>query len=166
MKLLPDVAQLVWNYDTSDPDLSPKVVIMAVLRCGTWDQILWAFAFFGRDSVVAIIEEDYFGDRSLPVSVRTLWGFAFWPDSPPPELADPRERWRPTRTAFDPAQEVADRLASAWKATGLTQADLAALLGTSQSRLSSYLSGNVMPSAKILVAAERLAGSSGRRAAG
>jgi hypothetical protein len=153
-----DIAALLWNYDAADPDLADGVVIMAVLRLGTWEQITWAFTAFGRDAVVGTIERDYFGMRTLPLSVRNFWGVVFWPDSPPPEYGDGRERWRPTRRVFDPAAAVAERMAAAVAATGLTQAQFAALLGTSQSRLSSYITGAVMPSARILVAAEHLAG--------
>ncbi len=153
-----DIAALVWNYDTDGADLSDEVVIMAVLRLGTWDQIKWAFRWFGRDVVVGVIESDYFGMRTLPLAVRNFWGCVFWPDSPPPEYADPRAQWRPTRPTFDPARAVASRMAAALDATGLTQREFAALLGTSQSRLSSYITGKVVPSAALLVAAEHLAG--------
>ena len=156
MNLPPDIAEFAWNYDTDDPDLSPDTVIMAILRIGTWDQIEWAFSAFGRDAVVGVIERDYFGPRSLPLSVRRLWGVVFWPDSPPPEDLDPQERWRPTREAFDPAVEVAQRVAAAVAASGLTQAEFASLLGTSQPRLSSYVTGKVVPLSTFLVAAEHL----------
>lgn len=158
MPALPDdVAALVWNYDTADPGISDEVVVMAVLRVGTWDQIKWAFATYGRDFVVGVIERDYFGMRTLPLSVRNFWGCVFWPESPPPEYADPKERWRPTRQPFDPAATVAGRMAAALASTGLSQRQFAALLGTSQARLSSYINGRVMPSAKLLVTAEHLA---------
>lgn len=58
------------------------------------------------------------------------------------------------RTASEIARE---RLRTAHRATGLTQRELAAALGTSASRLSTYLSGQVTPAMDVLVAAEELA---------
>lgn len=58
------------------------------------------------------------------------------------------------RSAPDVARE---RLRSAHRATGLTQRELAAALGTSASRLSTYLSGRVTPAMDVLVATEELA---------
>lgn len=49
------------------------------------------------------------------------------------------------------------RLKSAFASTEMTQADVARLLGTSASRLSTYLSGKTMPSAEVLVQLEDLA---------
>ncbi|WP_415854023.1 helix-turn-helix domain-containing protein [Sinomonas sp. G460-2] len=48
-------------------------------------------------------------------------------------------------------------LQRALDASGLTRAQFASRLGTSQSRLSTYLSGKVVPAATILVRARRLA---------
>ncbi|WP_264631406.1 helix-turn-helix domain-containing protein [Microbacterium hydrothermale] len=56
-----------------------------------------------------------------------------------------------------PAVEARDRLRSAFRATRLTQAQLAARLGTSRPRVTSYLSGAVTPSMDVLVAVEALA---------
>lgn len=50
--------------------------------------------------------------------------------------------------------EVSRRLAALISESGLTAAEFAARLGTSPSRLSTYLSGKVMPSAALLVRAE------------
>jgi hypothetical protein len=97
---LPDtIADLLWSYDSKrvDPQVNAKAVVMAVLRLGTWDQIRWLFSYYGFDTVQQIIKDDYFGARNLPVSIRAFWGNVFWPTSPPPELSDRRERWRPTR---------------------------------------------------------------------
>ncbi len=97
---LPDtIADLLWSYDSKsvDPQVNAKAVVMAVLRLGTWDQIRWLFSYYGFDTVQQIIKDDYFGARNLPVSIRAFWGNVFWPASPPPELSDRRERWRPTR---------------------------------------------------------------------
>ncbi|EMY35846.1 DNA-binding protein [Arthrobacter crystallopoietes BAB-32] len=59
---------------------------------------------------------------------------------------------------------VATRLQEYVRASGLSRAEFAARLGTSQSRLSTYLSGKVVPSAVLMVRAERIAGTSGNGA--
>lgn len=130
----PDIADLVWNYDIGslDPEAASKVAIFSALRLGSWDQIKRVFSLYGRERVKAVIEQDYFGDRTLPVSVRALWGNVFWPDSPPPELAEPMERWRPTRSRKMDETAVCERLRASVKASGLSQSAFAALLGTSQ----------------------------------
>lgn len=60
-------------------------------------------------------------------------------------------------------EEALRRLQSAFLGTGMTQTELAQRLGTSRTRLSSYLSGKVTPSMTVLVEVERIAGE--RRAA-
>ena len=52
--------------------------------------------------------------------------------------------------------EVRGRLRELVDESGFTAAEFAARLGTSPSRLSTYLSGKVVPSAALLVRAERL----------
>ncbi len=54
--------------------------------------------------------------------------------------------------------EVAARIRSAIRASGLTAGEFADLVGTSASRLSTYASGKVTPSAAMLVRMERTAG--------
>jgi hypothetical protein len=54
--------------------------------------------------------------------------------------------------------EVAGRVRDAVGASGLTKADFAKRIGTSASRLSTYLTGQVTPSAAMLVRIERTAG--------
>lgn len=54
-------------------------------------------------------------------------------------------------------QEVARRIREAVVRSGLTQAEFAVLVGTSASRLSTYLSGSVMPSAALLLRIETCA---------
>ena len=63
------------------------------------------------------------------------------------------------RAAADDAErrEVARRVRSAVDRSGLTDAQFATLVGTSPSRLSTYLSGQVTPSAAKLVRFERAA---------
>jgi ribosome-binding protein aMBF1 (putative translation factor) len=57
----------------------------------------------------------------------------------------------------DALADVESRLRSLQVRSGLNQRDFAAQLGTSASRLSTYLSGKVTPGADLLVRAERLA---------
>lgn len=49
-----------------------------------------------------------------------------------------------------------DALTSAWAESGVSQASFAAALGTSQPRLSTYITGRVMPSAALMIRAQRL----------
>lgn len=53
--------------------------------------------------------------------------------------------------------EVASRIRRAVSSSGLTSAEFARLVGTSASRLSTYCSGKVTPSAAMLVRIERTA---------
>jgi len=57
----------------------------------------------------------------------------------------------------DARDEVAARVRAAVERSGLTSAQFAALVGTSASRLSTYASGRVTPSAAMLVRIERAA---------
>lgn len=57
----------------------------------------------------------------------------------------------------DARAEVANRLRSLVARSGLSQRDFAAELGTSASRLNTYLTGKVTPGADVLVRAEGIA---------
>lgn len=57
----------------------------------------------------------------------------------------------------DDRDEVASRVRAAIEHSGLTMAELASLVGTSASRLSTYASGKVTPSAALLLRIERTA---------
>lgn len=70
------------------------------------------------------------------------------------EEAIRRHRNRAEAAAKD---EVADRLRAALARSGLSQAQFASRLGTSASRMSTYLKATVTPSASLLVRAEWLA---------
>lgn len=63
------------------------------------------------------------------------------------------------RTDADHANraEVAERVRDAVERSGLTNAEFSSLVGTSASRLSTYLSGKVTPSAAMLIRIERAA---------
>lgn len=60
------------------------------------------------------------------------------------------------RLEQDARLEVANRLRSLLARSGLSQRDFAAQLGTSASRLSTYLNARVTPGADLLVRAERI----------
>lgn len=66
------------------------------------------------------------------------------------------ERARESHEAAERA-EVAERVRAAVERAGVTKAEFAALVGTSASRLSTYLTGKVVPSAALLVRMERTA---------
>lgn len=57
------------------------------------------------------------------------------------------------------------RINEAFHRSGLTQAEFAARIGTSRTRLSTYLRGTVMPSAALLIAMESRVDDRMRRAA-
>jgi DNA-binding transcriptional regulator YiaG len=61
------------------------------------------------------------------------------------------------RAVASEADEVVARIRSARRASGLSVKEFAAEVGTSASRMSTYLSGRVTPSAAMLVRMERLA---------
>lgn len=54
-------------------------------------------------------------------------------------------------------QEVAEELQRHLRESGLSRAEFASRLGTSQSRLSTYLAGKVTPSAALLIRARKIA---------
>ncbi len=60
-------------------------------------------------------------------------------------------------------EEVARRVRAAFETSGLDRAGFAERLGTSTSRLSTYLTGRVAPASTMLVRMERVAGSSAQR---
>ncbi len=66
-----------------------------------------------------------------------------------------------TEVEMSDRREVADRIRRAVANSGLTNQDFAKLVGTSASRLSTYLSGKVAPSSAMLVRIERAATESG-----
>lgn len=66
------------------------------------------------------------------------------------------ERVRERADRADRAEAVA-RVQNAVTASGMTQADFAVLIGTSASRLSTYMRGKTMPSASMLIRIERTA---------
>lgn len=69
------------------------------------------------------------------------------------------EALRRARLAAEDSErnEVVRRIRRALRSSGLTQADFAQRIGTSASRFSTYLSGQVTPSATLLIRMEQLA---------
>jgi DNA-binding transcriptional regulator YiaG len=61
------------------------------------------------------------------------------------------------REAQRERDEVADRVRRSLEASGMRRAEFAEAIGTSQSRLSTHLSGRVAPSSTLLVRMERVA---------
>lgn len=61
------------------------------------------------------------------------------------------------RAQRSPSEVALARLRSAYRGTRMTQAELAARLGTSRPRLNSYLTGKVTPAMDVLVAVEEIA---------
>lgn len=57
----------------------------------------------------------------------------------------------------DERRAVADHIRTTIAGTGLTQREFATLVGTSPSRLSTYVTGNVTPSAAMLLRINRMA---------
>ncbi len=112
--------------------------LFAEIRCSPWGE-------------VARRVERYLSYRE-PDGVSTLFGLAL-------------ERSRAAAEAADRA-EVAARIQRAVDDSGLTKAEFAKLVGTSGSRLSTYLSGKVVPSAAMLVRIERAASDNRDRSRG
>lgn len=54
------------------------------------------------------------------------------------------------------SERALDRLRDAYYGTRMTQAELAAMIGTSRTRFNSYLAGKVTPSMDVLVAVEEI----------
>ena len=70
------------------------------------------------------------------------------------------------RAVASEGDEVVTRIRGAREASGLSVKEFAAEVGTSASRMSTYLSGRVTPSAAMLVRMERLAARSTAESAG
>ena len=104
--------------------------------------------------IAAAVAEDPWGPLARDVLQLTAGGE---PYGVGPGLARSVEQARARWDRWDRAA-VAAELASLREASGLTAAGFARGLGTSPSRLSTYLSGQVVPSAALMVRARRLTG--------
>ncbi len=122
-------------------------------------------AQWGVEGLLAAIERGSLADwRRIVFAINTdPWGPLASDLSTAIELAEDRgvaatlrrSIARARKRAEDRArEEVSRRLATLVAESGFTAAEFAARLGTSPSRLSTYLSGKVMPSAALLVRAE------------
>lgn len=67
-------------------------------------------------------------------------------------LDDARERVETSER-----KEVQEIVGSSWRRSGLSRKDFAKAIGTSPSRLSTYMSGSVIPSAAMVVRMQRVA---------
>jgi predicted XRE-type DNA-binding protein len=158
MTIPKDIDSLIWNYEAgSTPPMN--VVIYSTLRVGSWDQIKWLFSYYGKENVLSYINTDYFGNRTLPNSILELWALAFWPESMYEEPKSELHKWKTNRSNEIKnrwSSEVVNQLKDAIDNSGLTQQAFSKIVGTSQSRLSSYLNGKVMPSAEFLLRAKSI----------
>jgi len=135
------------NVDASpsDPvDTWPYEALVAVIERGLVPDWQPVFAEVKRrpwGNVARRIEE--YLSYAPPTAVGVLFRLAV-------------ERARENQEARE-RQEAADRVRAAIAASGLTAADFARQIGTSASRLSTYATGTVMPSASMLIRIERTA---------
>lgn len=120
----------------------PYEALVTVIDLGLVDDWEPVFAEIRRSpwGPVARRVERYLSYRE-PDGVGTLFA-----------LAIERARSDADRSA---KEEVATRVRAAVDRSGLTNAEFAELVGTSASRLSTYLNGKVTPSAALLVRIER-----------
>lgn len=124
----------------------PYEALVAVIDRGLVPDWRPVFADIQRSpwGPVARRVERYLGYRD-PDGVSTLFALAV-------------QHARDAAKCADRAEVVA-RVSAAVERAGVSQAQFAATIGTSASRLSTYLSGKVTPSAALLIRIERTAGS-------
>jgi hypothetical protein len=120
------------------------------------------------EGVLAAVERGTLTDwrRVVEAVRRDPWGSVARDLEPALDVARPYgtapllrraiERAREQR-ALDERAEVARRVRAALAASGLDRATFAERIGTSASRLSTYVTGKVAPSSTLLVRMERLA---------
>ena len=131
------------NARVEDPVESwPQEALLAALERGSighWRRIVRAVEADPWGAVARTVEEILAYSR--PYGAADLMEMA---------IAD-------ARTAADrrDREEVARRIREAFRRSGGTVTDFAARMGTSRSRMSTYLSGKVTPSAALLVRIER-----------
>ena len=103
-----------YRFELLNPDTASELVIKTTLAYGTWEQIKWLFAYYGRERMREVFLKDFHGCRELPEPTRRLWALAFL-DEIPPEDTDPIARWRCRRKvpqqSFSPRQPQPDYLA-------------------------------------------------------
>ncbi len=131
------------NASVDDPvDTWPQEALLAALERGSighWRRIARAIEADPWGAVARTIEEiltysrPYGVAELMEISIRNARA-----------TADRRDR-----------EEAARRIRAAFHRSGLTVTDFAARTGTSRSRMSTYLSGKVTPSAALLIRMER-----------
>lgn len=126
------------------PTLSSRRDLLEAFASG--DVLLW------RRLVAAALAEPWAGraDEHLALLDR---------DQRPSEFASVRALAETARRLAeeDERRAVADHIRTTIASTGLTQREFAALVGTSPSRLSTYVTGTVTPSAAMLLRINRMA---------
>lgn len=126
------------------PDLDSEEALLEVFRDG--DAALW------RRLVGTALSEPWTGRTENHLSLLD-------PDRRPGEVMGIRALADMARRIAeeDERRAVADHIRSTIAGTGLTQREFAALVGTSPSRLSTYVTGSVTPSAAMLLRINRMA---------
>ena len=131
------------NASVDDPVQTwPQEALLAALERGSighWRRIARAIEADPWGAVARTIEEIL--TYSRPYGVAELMEIAIGNAR---ATADRRDR-----------EEAARRIREAFHRSGLTVTDFAARTGTSRSRMSTYLSGKVTPSAALLIRMER-----------
>ena len=139
------------NVDASpdDPVASwPFEGLLAALERGTlpdWRRLVSAIDADPWGKVAREVEDALRLD--LPYGVAALFAAT---------LEDAR-----SRAAASERREVADDVCRLVERSGLSRAELAERIGTTASRLSTYVAGKVVPSAALLVRMRRVAGAAG-----
>lgn len=126
------------------PSLESESDLLEVFRSG--DLHLW------RRLVGAALAEPWAGRIDVHLSLLD-------PEARPAEFAGVRALADMARRLAeeDERRAVADHIRTTIASTGLTQREFASLVGTSPSRLSTYVTGNVTPSAAMLLRINRMA---------
>ena len=137
------------NIDTSPEEPAeswPFEGVLAALERGTlpdWRRLIAAIEEDPWGRVARMVEQAF--RLELPYGVGPLFETA---------LADARRR-----AEADERTAVAEEVRQLIERSGLSQAEFATRIGTSASRLSTYASGKVIPSATLVVRMRRVVGS-------
>lgn len=92
------IRPLFHNYvsESIDAERDWKFVIKTVMQGGTWEQIQWAWTFYGREKFEQVLKEDLEGCQTLARPVANFWSVVLWGKKLPP-YQSVAERWKPTR---------------------------------------------------------------------
>lgn len=132
------------STDGAPPRIQSEEDLLEVFRSG--DVSLW------RRLVASTLAEPWSGRTDAHLSLLD-------PEIRPGEFAGVRALAEMTRRLAeeDERRAVADHIRATIASTGLTQREFATLVGTSPSRLSTYVTGSVTPSAAMLLRINRMA---------